>query len=350
MSWKIGIGVVVLIVLVLVVFDGMFIVKPDQFALVTEFGDPVRVIYDERCADTPEELAATNGECTRKEVVPAPGLYFKMPLSQDVRYMDARVRNWYDEGNDTKTVELRTIDFEAFARWRIVDPLRYYTAARTDQRVMAGMDSIVTARIQSVVSEHSLASIVRDRGRRFSLRAKLDLSALIADYEECKPQKNAAIQRLIDEAEDATKERDKGFEDQPALRSEIVKSIQDWANEQLEAQFGIHILDLHFRRLNYSSQIRESMVLAIAADRQRDIAAYNKVGTVCKGSIDQVKTRRRGEIDGEKEQEVRELLGSAQAEAIRTKAEAFGQDPSFFQFLKTLEVYERSFTDKTSLV
>ena len=92
------------------------------------------------------------------------------------------------------------------------------------------------------------------------------------------------------------------------------------------------------------------MVLAIAADRQRDIAAYNKVETVCKGSIDQVKTRRRGEIDGEKEQEVRELLGSAQAEAIRTKAEAFGQDPSFFQFLKTLEVYERSFTDKTSLV
>lgn len=350
MSWKIGIGAVLLIVVGLVLFDGFFTVRPDQFALVTEFGDPVRVIYDEVCADTPEERAATDGACTKTEIVPSPGLYFKMPLTQDVRYMDARVRNWYDETRDTKTVELRTIDFEAFARWRIIDPLRYYKAARTDARMMAGMDSIVTARIQAMVSEHSLASIVRDRGRRFSLRAKLDLSALIADYEECRPSTNQAVQRLIDESESATMERDKGFEDSPAMRSEIVRNIQSWANVQLEAQFGVHILDLHFKHLNYSSQIRDSMVAAIAADRQRDIASYRKIGTVCKGSIDQVKTRRRGEIDGEKDQEVRELLGSAQAEAIRTKAEAFGQDPGFFQFLKTLEVYEKGFEDGTSIV
>ena len=66
MSWKIGLGAVLLIVIGLVVFDGFFIVRPDQFALVTEFGDPVRVIYDEVCADTPEQLAASNGACTKK--------------------------------------------------------------------------------------------------------------------------------------------------------------------------------------------------------------------------------------------------------------------------------------------
>ncbi len=355
MNWKVAAGAAVAILVALFVVDGVFIVRPDQYAIVTEFGDPVRVIMQQECDEPlehrgklPDELAT--GECTRFAKVPHPGLYFKMPLTQDVRYLDARVRGWDDEATDTKTLELRTIDFTAFARWRIIDPLRFYKSARTEKRAMGGMDSIITARIQSVIREHKLASIVRDRGREFEARAELDLRELIAPYEECLPERNAAVKAVLREQEIANKGREQRGEDAEALRSEIVQSIRESSNGQLEKEFGITILDLHFKKLNYSPKIFAKMVDAISADRERDIQAYRKVGKVCEGSIDQVKIRRRGEIQGAKERQVREILGRAHAEAIRIKREAFGRDPEFFRFIKTLEVYERSLGDDTSLV
>ena len=356
MKWKITLGAVGVILVGLVLADGLFVVRPDQYAIVTEFGDPVQVIDAETCADPGEshgksadELAA--GACSRFEKVPAPGLYFKMPLTQDVRFIDARVQGWYDKAEDTKTVELRTIDFKAFARWRVIDPLRFYTAARTVKRVMAGMDSIVTARIQSLIREHKLASIVRDRGREFLERAELDLRELIAEHAECRPDVNPAIQKVLAEAEEATKGRDRrGADDVPALRTKIVNDIRTWANEQLEKEFGVTVLDMHFMELNYSQSIYDDMVDAIAKDRERDIASYRKIGQVCRGSIDQAKFRLKGEIEGEKDKEVRRVLGEAQAQAIRIKREAFGADPEFFKFIKTLEVYEKSLGGQTSLV
>ncbi len=355
MNWKIAGGAAVAILLALFLFDGMFIVRADQYAIVTEFGDPVSVIMKEECIEpmahrgkSPDEVAS--GECTRFAKVPDPGLNFKMPLTQDVRYLDARVRGWEDEATDTKTLELRTIDFTAFARWRIIAPLRFYKSARTEKRVMGGMDSIITARIQSVIREHKLASIVRDRGREFEARAELDLRELVSPYEECQPERNPAVKAVLYEQEIANKGREKRAEDAEALRSEIVQSIRESSNQQLEKEFGITILDLHFKELNYSPKIFAKMVDAISADRERDIQAYRKIGKVCEGSIDQVKIRRRGEIQGTMDKEVREILGRARAEAIRIKREAFGQDPEFFRFIKTLEVYERSLGDDTSLV
>ena len=356
MKWKIAIAAVAAILIGLVLVDGVFVVRPDQYALVTEFGDPVQEIYKDVCADLGDnhdkpvdELPAA--ACAHTTKVPAPGLYFKMPLTQDVRYIDARVQGWYDDAQDTKTVELRTIDFKAFARWRVIDPLRFYTAAREVKRVQAGMDSIVTARIQSVIREHKLASIVRDRDRQFMERAELDLRELIAEHKECRPESNEAIQKVLKEAEDATKGRDRrGADDVPALRSEIVDGIRTGANGQLEKEFGITILDLHFMELNYSRSIYDAMVDAIAKDRERDIASYRKIGQVCRGSIDQAKFRLKGEIDGGKDKEVRRILGEAQAEAIRIKREAFGTDPDFFRFIKTLEVYEKTIDSKTSLI
>jgi len=368
MNWKLAAGAAGIIVLLLFLFDGIFVVRPDQFAIVTQFGDPVRHIYERpTCQDEGELTGLTRQdieELARKpenqdreircrsytDAQTRPGIYFKMPLTQDVRLLDARVRGWYDEAIDTATVELRTIDFTAFARWKIADPLKFYEAVRTDQRALSGMSSIVTARIQTVVRERTLASVVRSEGRQFSDRADLNLRDLIADYEECRPERNAAIQSVLAEAEEASKERVRRSDETEASRVEIVRSIRQRANELLQDQFGIHILDLHFTKLNYSVSIFDEMVNAIRADRERDIAAYEKIGDVCRGSIDQVKTRRKGEIDGARDREVRQILGHGQAEAIRIKAEAFGQDPDFFQFLKTLEVYDRALGAGTSLV
>ncbi len=308
---------------VVTAFNSFFIVRPDQYAIVTEFGEP-------------------------KQVVTESGLFVKVPFIQEARYLDARVRGWDDTARDTKTAELRTIDFTAFARWRIAEEevLKYYQAVRTEQRAHAAMDSIVTARIQATVREQRLASIVRDEGRAFDEREELDLRGLISGYDECAPERNKEVAAIL-----AEKRAERAMHDQAeAQRSEIVAEILAAANATLRSEFGIEILDLHFKYLNYSPQVHQKMVESIKADREKDIAAYRRIGKACEGSIDRTRHRRLGEITGEQEMEVRRIEGEAIARAIEIKASAFNQNPEFFQFVRTLELYEKSIGDKTRLV
>jgi len=312
-------------------WNSFYIVRPDQFVVVTQFGDPIDEKRDS-------------------------GVYFLVPFVQDARYLDSRVRGWDDIARNTNTAELKPIDFTAFARWRIdpsaSGPTRFYTAVRDDQRAQRSMDSVVTKRIQAAIRENRLASIVRDKGRSFAARAASDLKFLFVDYPECQPSTNQEIKEMLDEYDaiavlsiGAT-----GTEDARALRSEIVANILQTSNEVLQKEFGIEILDLHFKYLNYSPQVHAEITSKITKDRERDIARYNKLGSTCTGTIKQVKEQQIGAIVGEQDRRVRELQGDAIAQSIAIKAEAFNSNPGFFRFLKMLELYEDSLTDNTSFI
>ncbi len=314
-----------------ILWNSFYIVRPDQFVVVTQFGEPI----DER-RDA--------------------GIYFLVPFVQDTRYLDSRVRGWDDIARNTNTAELKPIDFTAFARWRIDPapdgPTRFYTAVRDDNRAHLSMDSVVTKRIQAAIRENRLASIVRDKGRSFAARAASDLKFLFVDYPECQPDSNPEISEMLDEYDaiallsiGAT-----GTEEAKALRSEIVANILSTANEVLLLEFGIEILDLHFKYLNYSSQVHAEITSKITKDRERDIARYNKLGSTCTGTIKQVKEQQIGAIVGEQDRRVRELQGDAIAQAIAIKADAFNTNPEFFRFLKMLELYEESLTQNTSFI
>ena len=127
--------VVTVLIGIVLIWKGFFIVRPDQFALKTKFGEVVEVI--------------ANCDQSSQNCSPKPGLYFKLPFIEDVRYMDARVRGWNSVlGKDTKTKSQREIDFIAFARWRISNPEAYYiahtkkSAQKTEQAAQASMDSL----------------------------------------------------------------------------------------------------------------------------------------------------------------------------------------------------------------
>ena len=312
-------------------WQSFFVVRPDQFVVVTKFGDPI-------------------GE--KRE----PGLYFLIPFVEDARYLDSRVRGWDDITRNTNTAELKPIDFTAFARWRIDEteggPTHFYTAVGDDRRAKASMDSIVTKRIQAAIREHRLASIVRDKGRSFAARATADLKFLFVDYPECQEQANPEIRQMLDEYEQIAAKQvgATGTEDARALRSEIVIEILETSNEILRKDFGIEILDLHFKYLNYSPQVHNEITTKITKDRGRDIARYNKLGATCTGTIRRVKEQQIGAIVGERDRGIRELRGRAVAEAIRIKAQAFNQAPDFFRFLKLLELYDESLGQKTRLI
>lgn len=350
MNVKWLVALALLIVTVVVFVKGFFVVRPDQFAIVTEFGEPIRTISEASCVE-PKDADPESDACLKVLHRPAAGFYFRIPFIQDVRYLDARVRGWDDDATDTKTIELRTIDFVAFARWRIADPLKFYTAAKTEKKAMGGMDSIVTARIQTAIRGSKLGAIVRDRGRSFEARASLNLVQLIQDYTECRPERNPAIKAIIDkEREGATAGRKAKTEDSDAQRSEIVERIRIAANLKLGTEFGIKIEDLHFKYLNYSRKVHDDMIAAIIQDRKRDIEMYQKIGDTCAGTIEAAREKEKGKILGEKDRTVRQILGDANATAIRTKAQAFNMDPEFFRFIKTLELYQKSLAGGTRLI
>jgi membrane protease subunit HflC len=309
----------------------VYVVRPDQFVVVTKFGEPIA-----------EKLE--------------PGLYFLVPILEDARFLDRRVRGWDDVARNTNTAELKPIDFTVFARWQIDPseggPTRFYTAVGTDQRAQANMNSVVTKRIQAAIRDHRLASIVRDKGRRFSARAASDLKFLFVDYPECQPETNDEIRSMLEEYDRTASAAigATGTEDAKALRSELVKSILASSNEILIKDFGIEILDLHFKYLNYSPQVHAEITNKITKDRGRDIARYNKLGNTCTGTIKRVKEQVLGTIVGEQDRLVRELQGEGVAEAIAIKAEAFNSNPEFFRFLKILELYEDSLGERTRFV
>ena len=325
------IAAVVAVGLLLTVWKSFYIVRPDQFVVVTRFGDPI----DEKRA---------------------PGLYFLVPFVEDPRYLDSRVRGWDDITRNTNTAELKPIDFTAFARWRIDEaeggPIHFYTAVGDDRRAHAGMDSIVTKRIQAAIREHRLASIVRDKGRSFAARATADLKFLFVDYPECQAETNPEIKTMLDEYERIAADQvgATGTEEARALRSEIVTEILETSNRVLRKDFGIEILDLHFKYLNYSPQVHAEITTKITKDRGRDIARYNKLGDTCTGTIRRVKEQQLGVVVGERDRGIRELQGKAVAEAIRIKADAFNQNPDFFRFLKMLELYDESMRTNTRFV
>ncbi len=301
-----------------------FVVRVDQFAIVTQFGKPVRTLTE-------------------------PGLYLRIPLVQEVKKLDKRIRGWDDQQWDTKTNDSRQIDYTVYARWQVAEPLTFYTAVGTEKRAHGVMDSIVTGRIQTKIRNNRLASIVRETGRQFEARASVDPRSIFDVYQECNPEVNPEFRKTLSDSRPNRGEAT-GGEQAMAMRSKLVEEILVEANKELVPDYGIRLRDLHFKYLNYATQVHGDIIRQIQADRNDDISAYLEIGQKCVGYINRITDAERGEILGSGESRVRELDGEAIAKAIDIKATAFGESPDLYVFLKNLELVESALGEQTRLV
>ena len=329
-SPTLGLIAALVVALALTGFQSFFIVRVDQYAIVLQFGKPVREVMES-------------------------GLNFKIPFIQNVKRLDKRIQGWDDSASGTKTADSRQMDYTLYARWRIIDPLTYYKNAGDVQGAYAGMDSIVTDRIQKELRSRKLSGIVRETGRDFGERASVDLRNIFDVYEECNPEVNPEFKKTLSAdtlkmAPSAADNNGKATLDGDAMRSAIVNAMVQASNEQLAPEYGIEIVDMHFKYLNYSAQVHEQIIKQIEADRKDDISSYLEVGQKCVGYINRMADAERGTILGEGERRVRELDGEAVAQAIQIKAQAFQQDPEFFKFLKDLEIVGNVMSDRSRLV
>jgi membrane protease subunit HflC len=257
--------------LALLAFNTFFVVEQREQALITQFGDPVRTVQ-------------------------APGLAVKIPFFQTATFFDKRILELDAPPEEVIASDRRRIVVDAFARYRIVNPLRYYQSVRTDAVARQRLSSILSSSLRGVLGQKSFAALLS------------------------------------------------------AERPQLMKAIRD----QIKAQalgLGIEIVDVRIRRADLPKENLESVFGRMQTERQREAAGIRASGdeeaTRIKSTADKDVTiikanaTRKSEI----------LRGEGDAEKNRVLGDAYGRDREFFEFYRTLKAYEASMTgDNTTMV
>ncbi|MDR4506176.1 MAG: protease modulator HflC [Candidatus Scalindua sp.] len=287
---------IVVVVAVIIGANACYIVDVKTQAVVTQFGKPVRTV---------------------KEA----GLHLKAPFIQVVKYFDNRIIEWDGERNDILTRDKENIGVSTWARWRIVDPLIFYTSLGFEDRGQGMLDEVIESAVKNVVSEYPLDEILRDTNRKLTYTTE--------ELEKAELQKKIYI--------------NKG-------RTNLVEKILAMADESLKERYGLELLDVRIKYINYVSAVIPKIFDRMRSERMRIASKYESEGRREEAEIlGQMKKELEG-IESEGYKVAVETKGVADAEAIRIYADAYKKAPEFYTFAKTLETYEKTINKKTRLI
>ncbi len=288
--------IVLAVVLVLIVVATVFLftVSETDQVIVTQFGSPKRVI---------------------KEA----GLHFKLPFIEKVNTLEKRVLEW--DGNPTQvpTLDKKYIWIDSFARWRITDPLVFFKTVKMESSAHSRLDDIINGAVRNKISSHPLIEAVRTSDRPMSIMTGIDGEAT-GEVRKVEAGRDAIVAEVLAEA------------------------------KQAATEFGIEIIDMRFKRINYVEQVRESVYERMITERQRIASKYRSEGEGQKLEIEGRKEKEEKQISSEAYKTAQEIMGKADAEAIRTYAEAYSKDPEFYSFLETLNSYEENLATGSTLI
>ena len=267
------------------------------------------------------------------------GLYFKLPLIEDVIRFDARVLAWDGDPERIPVKDSKFIFVDTFARWKITDPLRFYNAVRDERGGQSRLDDILDGSVRDVVSTHYLLELVRSTNR--------PLAGLEASQTPGNDQ--AMAEALAGEAGDSTLVRA-----DPRVggkRLEVRQAIFDICQRKLkELDLGMELVDLRIRRIDYTEQVEQEVFRRMISEQQRLAERYRAQGAGRKAEIAGITTQEQQRIESESYRQAQTTLGEAEAESTRIYAEAYGQDADFYRFLKSLETYRRTIDGDDTLI
>jgi membrane protease subunit HflC len=257
--------------------------------------------------------------------VTAAGLKVKVPFIQVVNPIDKRVLEWDGNPSDMPTKDKLYISVDLFARWRITDPLQYFLRLRDERSAQSRLDDILGSETRNAVAKHELIEIIRTTKDRVPLR-----DALLTDAE-----------------------RDMG-----ALvpikkgRKLVEQEIFTAAAEKVRV-FGIELLDIRFKRINYNESVRPKIYDRMISERRQIAERFLSEGNGEAARIRGNRVRDLNKIQSEAYRQVEEIRGLADAKATEIYARAYNQSPeavAFYEFTRTLQSYKSIIADNTTLV
>jgi len=286
-----------------VVMSSVYTVSEVEQMIITQFGKPVG-----------------------KPVTTA-GLKFKMPFIQEVNPIDRRVLEWDGNPSDMPTKDKLYISVDLFARWRITDPLQYFLRLRDERSAQSRLDDILGSETRNAIAKHELIEIIRTTKDRVPLRdtfltdaeRKLDMGSLVP------------IQ--------------KG-------RKLVEQEIFAAAAEKVRV-FGIELLDIRFKRINYNESVRPKIYDRMISERRQIAERFLSEGNGEAARIRGNRVRDLNKIQSEAYRQVEEIRGVADAKATEIYAKAYNRSPeavAFYEFTRTMQSYISTIDENTTLV
>ncbi|MBI4720636.1 MAG: protease modulator HflC [Chitinivibrionia bacterium] len=295
---RIALAIAVSLFILILLGGTLFIVQESEQVIITQFGKPVG------------------------SPINTPGLKAKIPLIQKAHRFDKRFLEWDGDSNQLPTKDKRFIWIDTYARWRITDPLLFFQRLRDERGAHSRLDDILDGETRNSIAKHELVELIRSTNRE----------ATPGEYDQT--QDEIMLERI-------SIGRD-------AIRAEVLANAQSRTLD-----LGIEILDVQFKRINYVEEVRTKVYERMIAERRRIADRFRSEGEGEASRIRGEKELELKRIQSEAYRRAREITGRADAKAILISAAAYNRSAdtrSFFEFLKTMETYERTLDGETSLI
>ena len=254
-----------------------------------------------------------------KRVVTQAGLHLKKPILEQVNRFEKRLMEWDGKPTQVPTKDKRYIWVDCFARWRILEPLKFFQRVRNETSAHALLDDIINSEVRNQISNQLLIDAIRTSNRPMSMMLKLE----------------------GDQSSEATEVR--------VGRDEITSRILERAAPAAR-EYGMELVDIRIKRINYVEQVRRAVYERMIVERKRIAAKYRSEGEGEMMDIQGKKEKEEKQILSEAYRQAQEIKGKADAEAIKIYAEAYSKDPEFYSFLKTLESYEKNLQKSSTVI
>jgi modulator of FtsH protease HflC len=255
---------------ILLAVSSFFTVHQTQTALVVRLGSPNRVVLE-------------------------PGLSFKIPLAESVEYYDARILDLDPPGQDMVLVDQRRINVDSFARYKIVEPLKFFQAVKSEVGFRDRFGNILNGAVRDRVGRANLQNLLGDQ------------------------------------------------------RSSMMKDITEVVRRRAP-EFGIELVEVRIGRTDLTEQVLQSTYNRMRSDRVAEAAQARGLGQESKSRIEAEADRERTVIIAEAEKELQTLLGTGEAESRKILNTAQGKDAEFYSFFRAMEAYRGSMGAGTTMV
>ena len=261
----------VIVLLGVVIFQSLFIVQEISQAIVLQFGDP-------------------------KKIVTKAGLNFKLPFIQNVVYLDKRILNLDNDPEEVIAADQKRLIVDAFARFKIVDPLKFYISVGNERVARSRLSTIINSRIRGVLGTQELATLLStDRARQMQI-------------------------------------------------------IQSQVNEEAK-NFGINIVDVRIKRADLPPANSEAIYKRMQTEREREAKEFRAQGAEIAQKIRSTADKDVTVILAQANKKSEIMKGEGDGQRNKIFANAFGRDPQFFAFYRAMQAYEKALIGgETSLV
>lgn len=263
------------------------------------------------------------------------GLHYKIPFIQQANYFEERILKWDGSPNQIPTKDKKYIWVDTTARWRIKQPLLFMKRVGTVQTALSRLDGVIDAVVRDHVSNNMLVELVRSEGWEESRKKLLE----------------ASLKRASEQDSGAEQSAYRGIDDSVLIkgREKITREMLVDA-ARLVPQFGIELLDIRIKRINYVESVQQKVFSRMISERKRIAAQYRSEGEGERAAILGQMNRELAKISSEAFKTSQKIRGKADAETTRIYADAFGKDPEFFQFYRTLEYYKTFSNSRSTFV